>query len=85
MPRSIRPPFSALNYYSNISLMFSAGLLVLLFVLLFIAFDEVRDRLIKFVRVFDTLLGVRKSLTPKVKVRQVDELVRREICHVFDL
>jgi hypothetical protein len=85
MPRFTRPDFSALNYYSNVSLMFSAGLLVLVFVLLFIAFDEARDRVVKFVSVFDTLLSVRKSLTPKVKVRQVNETVRREVCHVFDL
>jgi hypothetical protein len=85
MQRNTRPQFSTLSYYSHISLMFSAGLLIVCFVLLFICYDEIRDRLKKFASVFSTLLIIRKSLTPKVKVKHCDVAIGKEVGHVFDL
>jgi hypothetical protein len=85
MQRFTRPHFSALSYYSNISFMFSAGLLVLVVVLLFITYDEGRERIKKFVMTFALLLKIRKSLTPKVKVKQVDKEVGKELGDLFDL
>jgi hypothetical protein len=85
MLRSTRPHFSTLSYYSNISFMFSAGLLIVVCVLLFISYDEIRDRLKKFGSAFRTLLRIRKSLTPKVKVKHVSEVIGKEVGHVFDL
>jgi hypothetical protein len=64
--------------------MFSAGLLVLVFVLLFITYDEGRERIKKFVKAFGQLLTIRRSLTPKIKVKHVAEEVDREISHLFD-
>jgi hypothetical protein len=84
MSRFTRPHLNVLSYYSNISLMFSAGLLVLVFVLLFIAYDEGWDRVKKFMKAFGQLLRIRKSLTPKIKVKHVAEEMEKEISHLFD-
>jgi hypothetical protein len=85
MARFIRPHFTTLSYYSNISLMCSAGLIIVVFVLLVITHDELRNRIRKFVNVFVVLFNIRKSLSPKVRVRHVDAEMGREIGRVFDL
>jgi hypothetical protein len=84
MSRFIRPHFNVLSYYSNVSVMFSAGLLVLVFVLLFVAYDEGWERIKKIVKAFGQLLRIRKSLTPKIKVKHVAEEVEKDISHLFD-
>jgi hypothetical protein len=84
MSRFTGSHFNALSYYSNISVMFSAGLLILVFVLLFIAYNEGWERIKKFVKAFAQLLRIRKSLTPKIKVKHVADEVEKEISHLFD-
>lgn len=65
--------------------LFFGGLLVLTSVIMVIAYEESMKRIKKFAKVFSYLFRQRQSLTPRIKIRPVEENTQHDLSNIFDV